>query len=236
MRVLAVSHQDDAGPGVFAEAIEGGGHELHVWDIPREEAPRAELADYDAAIVFGGAMNVDEASEHPWIDGELETIGRLLDRGTPLLGVCLGAQLLATAAGGRAERAPRPEIGWFDVELTEAGGSDPLLGALPARFEAFQWHSYQCVLPEGAVELATSPVCTQGFRVGTIAWGIQFHAEVSGADARHWIDEYENDPDAVRIGVDAAALAAETEPKIAAWNELGRVFCARFLDLAATQA
>ena len=232
MRVLAVSHQADAGPGVFAEAVAAGGHELDVWDRPREAAPPADPAGYGAVIVLGGAMNVDEVDTHEWIPAELEMMAALLTRRSPLLGVCLGSQLLATAASGRAERAPVPEIGWFDVDVTDDGATDPLIGPLAPSFEALQWHSYRSVLPPDAVELATSPICTQAFRVGPVAWGIQFHAEVSRADAEHWIHDYESDPDAVRIGVDPARLMAETEPRIEAWNDLGRNLCARFLAQA----
>ncbi len=178
-------------------------------------------------------MNVDEAAAHAWIpDRARDDRASCSSAEVPLLGVCLGSQLLATAAGGRAERAPVPEIGWFDVEVDAAGASDPLLGPLAPGFEALQWHSYRSVLPAGAVELASSPICTQAFRVGPAAWGIQFHAEVSRADAEHWIDDYESDPDAIRIGIDPDRLLAETEPRIDAWNDLGRNLCSRFLELA----
>ena len=101
----------------------------------------------------------------------------------PLLGVCLGTQLLAEAAGGSAGRASEPEIGWRQVELTPEGAADPLLAPLAPAFEAFQWHSYEAAPPPDAVTLARSPVCPQAYRIGEQAWGIQFHAEVSAADA-----------------------------------------------------
>ena len=111
----------------------------------------------------------------------------LLARGVPTLGVCLGAQLVSEAAGGSPRRAPEPEIGWVEVELTPEGRADPLLGALPERFEAFEWHSYEAGPPEGAVTLATSPVCIQAYRLtGARAWGIQFHAEVTRPDVDAW--------------------------------------------------
>lgn len=229
MRVLAVSQQDDAGPGVFAEAITGGGHELTVWEPARLPEPAEDPLGFDATIVLGGAMNVDQVGEHPWLGGELEVIRSLLAARRPVLGVCLGSQLLATAAGGGARRASEPEIGWFDVELTHDGAADPLMGPLAPSFEALQWHSYECVLPPGAVELARSPVCPQAFRLQGPAWGIQFHPETSRADALHWIDDSDSDPDAVRIGIDPERFRAATEPRLAAWNELGREFCRRFL-------
>ena len=232
MRVLAIVQQRDAGPGVFAEAIRERGEQLDEWVLPEGGDPPADPLGYDAVLTLGGAMNVDEESMHPWLADERELLVRLLERGLPLLGLCLGGQLLAGAAGVAPGRAPRPEIGWHRVELTAAGREDPLLGPLAPGFEAFQWHSYEFPLPAGAVALAHSEVCLQGCRIGERAWAIQFHPEVSRADALAWIADYRSDADAVRIGIDPEALRAETETKIRAFNELGRAFCRRWLDLA----
>jgi GMP synthase (glutamine-hydrolysing) len=141
--------------------------------------------------------------------------------------------MVAAAAGAVPRRAARPEIGWHQVELTDAGRDDPVLGPLAPSFEAFQWHSYEFPLPPGAVALARSEVSLQACRIGEVAWAIQFHPEVSAADALHWTEDYETDPDAVRIGIDPTALAIETEAKIGAFNQLGRDLCRRWLDVAA---
>jgi GMP synthase (glutamine-hydrolysing) len=236
MRTLAISHQRDAGPGVFAEALAASGSELDIWHIAETGRPPDDPLGYDAVMTFGGAMHADQLDAHAWIAPQKKLLAELISAGVPLLGVCLGSQLLVEAAGGEARRARRPEIGWHPVELTAEGVADPLIGPLAPSFEAFQWHSYECVPPSDAVVLARSPVCVQAFRVGERAWGIQFHAEVSAADAAAWTDEYETDPDAVRIGIDPRALAAETKPRIAAWNELGRTLCRRFAAAAAARA
>lgn len=201
--------------------------------MPGESAP-PELDGYGAAMVFGGAMNVDEEKANPWLRGEKDFLRRLLAERTPTLGVCLGAQLLAEAAGARPARASEPEIGWLDISLGPEARDDALFDPLPDRFEGFQWHSYEAPLPPGAVPLAESPVCLQAFRLADGAgWGLQFHAEVTRESVGHWLDDYTSDPDAVRIGLDPEALRAETARKIDAWNELGRGLCARFL--AATE-
>jgi GMP synthase-like glutamine amidotransferase len=200
--------------------------------VPSESAP-PELDGYGAAMVFGGAMNVDEEKAIPWLRGEKDFLGRLLAERTPTLGVCLGAQLLAEAAGARPARASEPEIGWLDISLGPEARDDALFGPLPDRFEGFQWHSYEAPLPPGAVPLAESPVCLQAFRLADGAgWGLQFHAEVTRESVGHWLDDYRSDPDAVRIGLDPEALRAETARKIDAWNELGRGLCGRFLAAA----
>ena len=232
MRTLAISHQRDAGPGVFGEAVTAAGHELDLWLIAEADEPPADPFGYDAVMTFGGAMNVDQPGEHRWIEPEKELLTGLIDAGVPQLGECLGSQLVAEAAGGSARRASEPEIGWHRVEVTDDGEEDPLLGPLAPSFEAFQWHSYECVPPEGAAILARSPVCVQAYRVGATTWGIQSHPEVSEADAAHWIDDYRSDPDAVRIGIDPAVLGPQTEGKIEPWNRLGRDLCDRFLAAA----
>ena len=220
MRVLALTHGPSVGPGVFADAVRAAGHELAVRELPAEGVPSA---DADAVIVLGGAMHPDEDDRHGWLRPELRYLEEQLERGTPLLGVCLGSQLIARAAGARVFRAAEPEVGWLPVELTDAAGADPVASSLPSRFEAFQWHHYTHELPEGAVELARSRVCLQAFRLGN-AWGVQFHPEVRAEQVASWLAE---DPDDV---ADPAALRAETRGRIESWNALGRRLCAAFLN------
>jgi GMP synthase (glutamine-hydrolysing) len=233
VRVLAIVHEDHAGPGVFGEAIRERGDALDEWMVPTLEGPPGDPLRYDAVLVLGGAMNVDEGDRHGWLGAERGLIGELIEHRVPLIGLCLGGQMVAAAAGAVPRRAPRPEIGWHQVELTEEGRDDRLLGPLAPAFEAFQWHSYEFPLPPGAVALARSEVCLQAARIGEVAWALQFHPEVSAADALHWTVDYESDSDAVRIGIDPGALALEIEAKIGAFNELGRDICRRWLETAA---
>ena len=231
MRALAIVHQTDAGPGVFGDELHARGVDLDEWLLAeRGSAPPTEIAGYDAVLTFGGAMHADQEDRHPWLRFEKDFLAAMIDDRMPVLAVCLGSQLLAEAAGGTARRASEPEIGWHEVEITWEGSSDPVIGPLAPNFTAFQWHSYEAVPPDGAAILARSPVCAQAYRIGEHAWGIQFHAEVSAADAGNWIEDYRADEDAVRIGVDPAVLRAETEQRIADWNRLGRELCGRFLD------
>ena len=132
--------------------------------------------------------------------------------------------LLALAAGAPVMLAPESEIGWLPVELTDAAADDPVLGGLPRRFDAFQWHSYTYGLPAGAVELARSPVCTQSYRLGAHVWAIQFHAEITAPQVDSWIEE---EPDAA-----APSLSAETHERIDAWQELGRRLSGAFVSVA----
>jgi GMP synthase (glutamine-hydrolysing) len=233
MRVLSIGHQRDAGPGVFAGAVTAAGADLDHWWIAEDERPPAEVSAYDAVMTFGGAMNVDEEGDHAWLAPEKRLLAELLEREMPLLGVCLGAQLVSAAAGGAPRRASEPEIGWFEVEVTAEGAADALLAGLEPSFEAFEWHSFECNPPPETVTLARTPVCGQAFRFGPAAWGIQFHPEVDAAIAEDWIDDYRSDPDAVRIGVDPEALRAQTRERLDAQMRLGAELCRRFLSAAA---
>ena len=220
MRVLAITHGPSVGPGVFADAVQAAGHELVECQLPIDGVPGD---DADAIVVLGGAMHPDAEERHGWLRPELRYLKRQLERSTPLLGVCLGSQLIARAAGARVFRAAEPEVGWFQVDVTEAGGSDRVASALPSCFDAFQWHHYTHDLPAGAVELARSDVCLQAYRLGN-AWGVQFHPEVRAEQVESWLAE---DPEDV---ADPVALRAATRERIAGWNDLGRRLCAAFLN------
>ncbi|HEY8627851.1 MAG TPA: type 1 glutamine amidotransferase [Gaiellaceae bacterium] len=228
MNVLAVIHGDKVRAGVFAEAVAAAGHQLEEWSLAWDTPLPRPIDDFGAVLVFGGAMHADQDDRHPWLRQENLFLQRLLDRHVPLLGVCLGAQLLAKAASAPVGPSSEPEVGWFEIELTEEGRDDPVLGSLPPRFEAFQWHFYTHGLPAGAVELARSRVCTQAFRLGESAWGVQFHPEVTAEQVESWIAEDKNE-----LPVSAEDFAAETARRIADWNDLGRTLCAGFLEVAA---
>jgi GMP synthase-like glutamine amidotransferase len=227
MRVVALTHGDNVGPGVFADAIAAGGHELVEWQVPRRAQPPEGA---DAVIVLGGAMHPDQEERHGWLRDELRLLRRLHADGVPLLGVCLGGQLLAKALDAPVRRMPSAEVGWFDVSLTEAAAADPVFGGLPGRFASFQWHTYRFELPAGAVELARNDRCVQAFRAGPSTWAIQFHAEVTRASVEDWVRTTKPEDDGV---VDFPALLAETDEQIAGWNALGIGLCRRFLAAAA---
>ena len=172
-------------------------------------------------------MHPDQDEQFGWLEREAEVLAQALAENVPVLGVCLGAQLLARAAGAWVGPAPASEVGWFEVELTERGHGDPVLGVLPSRIEAFQWHHYTFALPDGGTELARSDGCTQAFRLGERAWGIQFHAEVTLEMVEAWMTE---DPTDLPVTPDAFLDA--TRARIAGWNEHGRALCGAFLQTA----
>jgi GMP synthase (glutamine-hydrolysing) len=225
VKVLSVTHGPSVLGGVFDATVENEGHELERWQVPLGGAPKP-ASRFDAVMVFGGSMHPDQDEQFPWLRGEASFLDEVLSEGIPAIGVCLGAQLLARAAGAWVAPAPVSEVGWFEVELTREGEADPVLGVLGRRTTAFQWHHYTFGIPEGGTELARSDACSQAFRVGN-AWAIQFHAEVTRQMVESWIEE-----DAHELPMPPDELLSETRARIDAWNEHGRALCSAFLASA----
>jgi GMP synthase-like glutamine amidotransferase len=191
MRFLVFQHVACEHPGALAPLMRARGI---AWDTVELDAGDAipPLAGYDALLVFGGPMNVDEEDRFPWLGAEVATIREAVARDLPYLGFCLGAQLLAKALGAPVTPAPAPEVGLMPVQLTAAGAADPLFRGLPAELAVFQWHGDTFAVPEGAVLLATAPTCAhQAFRRGR-AYGLQFHVEVTPDMVDDWgcVPEY----------------------------------------------
>lgn len=229
MDVLSIVHGGDAGSELFASLVTEAGHRFDEWSFASATPPPRPLDSYDAVLVFGGAMHVDQEDRHPWLRDESDWLRNLLERRVPTLGICLGSQLLAQAAGARVGPLAEAEIGWSEVELTDAGARDPVLSELPLRFVALQWHHYAHELPDGAAALAESPASLQGFRLGETCWGVQFHPEVTEPQLERWIAAKADLPS------DPERLRAETRERIGAWNELGRRLCRSFLAEAETR-
>lgn len=227
MRVLSVTHGPSVPGGVFDEVVESAGHRLERWSVPEGHAPDP-ASDYDAVMVFGGSMHPDQDDHFTWLGREEEFLKDVLAEQVPVFGVCLGAQMLARAAGARVGPASAPEIGWLAVELTAAGRSDPVLGVLPPRATVFLWHHYTFELPDGGAKLAESDACLQAFRLDQPAWAIQFHAEVTLPMVTAWAGELPHD-----LPMTAEALLAASQAEIARSNEQGRALCAAFLREAA---
>jgi GMP synthase-like glutamine amidotransferase len=220
MRVLAVVHSPDAGPELFEEILADEGHELVSWDIRTQGVPPH---DVDAVMVFGGDQNVGEEVQHPWLHEEYDALHRWVEAGTPLLGICLGAQTLAHAFGAHVGPGATALAGFYETELTKAGERDAVLGVLPPRFEAFNANGYAFSIPPGATELARGPT-PQAFRLGERAWAVQFHPEIRRDHVLRWFEHDSPRP--------VEEIAAELDEKLPAWQQLGRRLCRAFLAQA----
>ncbi len=182
-----VRHEDPDYLGLGADALMAAGLDLEYVDVWRVEALPA-AGDIAAMVLLGGSMGVADRDRFPFLAIGLELIRDCLQQGVPMLGLCLGAQLLATAAGGRVTRAPGRSIGFLPVARTTSAASDPLFRGWCATDRVFRWHEDTFTLPPGAELLMDADgVPNQAFRVGTCAWGVQFHMELDRPLLEAWI-------------------------------------------------
>jgi GMP synthase-like glutamine amidotransferase len=186
MRVHWLQHADFEDLGCIGPWLEGNGHGVSGTRLYAGEV-LPQVDGFDALVVMGGPMNIYEYERHPWLRGEKALIRAAVDAGRRVLGVCLGAQLLADVLGGPVTRNAYSEIGWFPLELTAAGRRSPFFAGLPQRFTGFHWHGDTYALPPGAECLAASEGCAQqAFSLGERLLGLQFHLEVTRPNAEEW--------------------------------------------------
>lgn len=172
------------------------------------------MAGHQGLLVLGGPMGVNDKAEYPYLSQVERLIGEAVAAGKPVLGLCLGAQLMASALGGKVFPNRTKEIGCYRVDLTAEGRADPLFAGMGPRVPVFQWHGDTFTLPEGAVLLATAPTCAhQAFRYGRNAYGLQFHLEVTPDIVAEWADAY-----AAELAVFDGRSPGDLMAEVAAWQ------------------
>jgi GMP synthase (glutamine-hydrolysing) len=187
-KVLVFQHVPYEPLGTLDPLLKEAGFRIRYVNFGRMPEQRPALDRYAALIVLGGPMNADQIDSYPNLQTEVEIIRKAVDRDMSVLGICLGAQLLAKALGGHVSRNATREIGWHDVEMTKAGLRDPVLSTFAPLQEVFQWHEDGISLPPGAERLAGSPAShVQAFRHGEHAYGFQFHLEANRPLIERWL-------------------------------------------------
>ncbi|WP_328806446.1 type 1 glutamine amidotransferase [Streptacidiphilus fuscans] len=250
--VLVVQQEDAAGPGIVGAALAAEGLRLDVRHPWRGEPLPEHLGGVSGLLVLGGAANCDDDTTAPWLPSVRALVRQAVDTEVPLLGICLGAQIMASALGGRVRpraegaegtgtqaetggvggQAGRPpEVGVVPLRRLPDVASDPVLCGVPEGAPAAQWHWDDIVaLPPGATPLLTGDACEhQAFRIGRVAWGVQFHPEVTGVDVAAWAA---SDGPAVRkAGADPDAAVAQVraaEPELRTlWTATTRAWAAQ---------
>ena len=198
MRVLVFRHVPFEDAGLIEPVLERHGLRVEYADLYRDPAASPDWGSADGLVFMGGPMSANDPL--PFINRELEILRQALADSKPVLGVCLGAQMLARAAGARVYSNAVKEIGWYPVTWTDAAASDELFQGLPSPAMLFHWHGETFDLPPRAVRLAGSDACrNQAFRLGT-AYGLQFHLEVTPEMIAGWCQEDANAGDVRELG------------------------------------
>lgn len=222
MATLILEHSDMARADRFGTILRDQGHRLEIRRLHAGDSLPTDLDGIDAVVSFGGPMSPMADDEHPWMAGELELLREAHETDRPVVGICLGHQLLTRALGGTVERLPDPgvELGWIDVELTPAGRDDPIFAGAPwsaTQLLHHHWHVSQA--PEGAEVLARSEQCPiQVWRSGLRTYGFQYHGESHADRMGQWCDDAPSDVSAA--GLTREQVDAGTERH---WPSMARI-------------
>lgn len=222
--VIILQHVHCETPGIIADCLQSAGIGTHFVRIYEGDPIPSNLDAQAGLIIMGGPMSVYEHRRFPFLLEEQRLIEKALKENTPVLGVCLGSQLLAAALGADVKSGRQKEIGWHPVNLTAAAADDNLWRGLPSTFTAFHWHGDVYDLPQGAVSLAASEVTAcQGFCYGATAYGILFHMEVTEKVIKNMVKEFSDELDAEKIA--GGSIVAKTRDHLPELQALGgRVF------------
>src|SRR4030067_1282056 len=229
MNVLIIKHIDIEGPGLIEYCLKQEKMPYQIFNLtPSVHLPKLEEITH--IVLLGGPMNVYEEDRFPFLREEDLFIKEAIQRGRPVLGICLGAQLIAKALGAKVFKAPVKEIGWYDVSLTKIGSQCPLFSTLPKTFPVFQWHEDTFEIPKAGKLIVTSnPIPHQAFRYGDNTYGLQFHLEVTEEMIQEWMETYEEELKGPQPPlVSKLKLLAETQSKIEAYKKRGMKFLKSF--------
>ena len=234
VNVLVLQHIACEPPGVFEDVLRERGATLHRVELDEGEPLPATLNGLDAIVAMGGPMSVNDEADHPWLVDEKALIARAVRDGVPFWGSCLGVQLFASSLGARVRRGPTPEVGVLPVYLAAEAADDPVFSSLAWPRPTLQWHQDTFDLPAGATLLASSPEYPhQAFRVGRVAYGVQFHIEVDEAMADSWarVPEYRASAESVLGPGGLDRLLADFRSSMREMQADGRVLFNRWVDL-----
>ena len=227
-----VSHET---AGSLESYLAEAGMECRYFDLFRETPQQLPLREAVALIVMGGPMSVHDVGQHPFLTAEIDWIQQAVERRLPMLGICLGSQLLAKAMGARVYPNRVKEIGWYPLEMLSTTAEDSLFADSNSTEMVFQWHGDTFDLPPGAVLLAQSALCKQqAFRVGPCAWGLQFHIEMTPDMVDSWLSEPGNCSELAQLDyIDPLAIRAATPREFPKMQQFGRRVLSRFAAMCA---
>jgi GMP synthase (glutamine-hydrolysing) len=188
-RLLVCQHVPYEILGTLNPLLKSSGFRIRYVNFGRHPDAEPSLEGYQGLVILGGPMSVNDTAEHPHLKTEMRLIAQAMEKDLPVLGICLGAQLIARTLGSEVYASGEKEIGWYDVATTSNAASDPLVGHFETREKIFQWHGDTFDLPRGALHLAASSLCDQqAFRYGDNVYALQFHLEVDEPMIERWLN------------------------------------------------
>jgi GMP synthase (glutamine-hydrolysing) len=224
-KILSIQNISCETLGTLEDLLISEGYVLNKVLAPTEPIPHS-ATEFSAIILLGGPMSVYEGI--PFLNKEQSLIRDAFRRNIPILGVCLGSQLIAGALGGTVYKGAKKEIGWYDVKITDKGLNNLFKGIEKKELRVFQWHGDTYTLPQDAVVLAYSDLYPQAFRIGS-AYGLQFHLEVTTQMIKAWTEEYGNE--IRKEGIESEKIIARTSNEIEELNKKSSLVWSNFSDI-----
>ena len=218
MAILVFQHAPQDNPACLGRVLRDCGHRLRIIELHEGDCLPTDLDDVDGIVSMGGPMNLDQSDVHPWMADQMALLRTAHETSVPVVGVCLGAQLVAAALGGEVGAMPAAENGWHPVQLTAAGTTDPILAGIPWRTSQFHVHGQEVTkLPAEAIGLAGSKLCKhQAFKVGLRTYVFQYHFEWDRADIDCVLET-----DVAPTGVDIDSIKGESHQHYDLYRRLG---------------
>jgi len=233
-KLLVFQHVRHEGLGNLDPLLRGAGFQIASVNFSREPEARPSLDGCDGLVVLGGPMGVHDIDKHPHLSLETKLIESAVKNDTPVLGICLGAQLIASALGARVYPNGIKEIGWYDLAPTSNARDDPLFCHIEHTEKVFQWHGDTFDLPREGVHLASSPLCSnQAFRYGKNIYALQFHLEIDALTIDTWLNVLENRREIANLNgtIDPKIIREETPLRIGRLTELSERVFGEFIKL-----
>lgn len=229
MAILVLQHDPQDRPARLGQVLRDNGHKLRVIELFRGQPVPVDLDDVDGVVSLGGPMNVDEADAYAWMRPEMALLKAAHETELPVVGLCLGHQLIAAALGGEVAKMASAEIGWHEVTLAFPGTMEVMYAGMPWKTTQFHAHGYEVTkLPAGATPLAGSKACrTQAFKIGMKTYGFQYHFEWMQDDIEAFVQwaEKSSAGGGFGAGQDIAAIRAATPEKYVMFRHFGDRLC-----------
>ena len=233
-KLLVLQHVAHELLGTLNPLLKSAGFRIRYVNFARHPDAQPSLDGYDGMVVLGGPMSVNDAERLAHLTTEMQLIEQAIERNLPVLGICLGAQLIAKTLGANVYPNQEKEIGWYDISRTDEAENDPLLAPFEKNEKIFQWHGETFDIPRTGLHLAFSSLCAnQAFRYGSNVYGFQFHVEVDERMIHRWLRVSENLAEIAALGrgITPESINAETSTHIQRLQELSEAVFGEFIRL-----